>query len=38
VLGRVRERLAERGRSLTETDGSIAAADPDGIEVRMRAE
>ena len=33
-----RERLAERGRSFTETDGGIAVADPDGIEVRLRAE
>jgi catechol 2,3-dioxygenase len=34
----VRERLAEHGRSFTETDGGIAVADPDGIEVRLRAE
>ena len=38
VLGRVRERLAERGRSFTDTDGGIAVADPDGIEVQLRAE
>ena len=34
----VRERLAAHGHSLTETDEGIAVTDPNGIEVRLRAE
>ncbi|MEF8887022.1 MAG: VOC family protein [Haloarculaceae archaeon] len=34
----VRERLAEEGYTPTETDDGIAVTDPDGLEVRVRAE
>lgn len=37
-LDAVRERLAEHGYAPTETDDGIAVTDPDGIEVRVRAE
>ncbi|QCS43566.1 VOC family protein [Natrinema versiforme] len=36
ALEAVRERLADGGVSITETDGGIEVADPDGIAIRVR--
>jgi catechol 2,3-dioxygenase len=38
ALDAVRARLADGGAAVEETDDGLAASDPDGIEVRLRAE